>query len=61
MMCEIRRRKPEPTLLLSQEIFNLPHHIGMRGTKNLTNNIVSGRCLGRKEVGSFGPGRCLGP
>ena len=23
------RRKPEPTLLLTQGIFNLPHHIGM--------------------------------
>ena len=23
------RRKPEPTFLLTQGIFNLPHHIGM--------------------------------
>ena len=29
MMCEIRRRKPEPTLLLTQGIVNLPHDIGM--------------------------------
>ena len=28
-MYEMRRRKPEPTLLLTQGIFNLPHHIGM--------------------------------
>ena len=28
-MYEIRRRKPEPTLLPNQGIFNLPHHIGM--------------------------------
>ena len=29
MMYEVRRRKPEPTLLHTQEIFNLPHHIGI--------------------------------
>ena len=29
MMYEMRRRKPVPTLLLTQGIFNLPHHIGM--------------------------------
>ena len=31
MMYEMRRRKPEPTLLVTQWIFNLPHHIGMKG------------------------------
>ena len=29
MMYEMRRRKPEPTLLLTQGTFNLPHHTGM--------------------------------
>ena len=29
MMYEMRRRKPESTLLQTQWIFNLPHHIGM--------------------------------
>ena len=29
MMYEMRRRKSEPTLLPTQVIFNLPHHIGM--------------------------------
>ena len=29
MMHDMRRRKPEPTLLLTQWIFNLPHNIGM--------------------------------
>ena len=30
MMYEMRRRrKPEPTVLLTQEIFDLPHHIGI--------------------------------
>ena len=29
MMYEIRRRKPKPTLLSTQEIFTLPCHIGM--------------------------------
>ena len=29
MMREIRRRKPEPTLLPTRRIFNLPHHTGM--------------------------------
>ena len=29
MMYEMRRRKPEPTLLLTHGIFNLPHHTGM--------------------------------
>ena len=28
MMFEMRR-KPEPTLLLTQAIFSLPHHVGM--------------------------------
>ena len=29
MMYEMRRRKPKPTLLPTQEIFNLLHNIGM--------------------------------
>ena len=29
MMPEMRRRKPEPTLLLTQGIFNPPRHTGM--------------------------------
>ena len=29
MMYEIRRRKPEPTLFLTQRVFNLLHNIGM--------------------------------
>ena len=29
MMYEMRWRKPKPTLLPMQAIFNLPHHIGM--------------------------------
>ena len=29
MMYEMRRRKPEPTLLLTEAIFNLQHHIDM--------------------------------
>ena len=28
MMYEMRKGKPDPTLLLTQGIFNLPHHIG---------------------------------
>ena len=28
-MYEMSRRKPKPTLLLTQGIFNLPRHIGM--------------------------------
>ena len=28
MMSEMRRRNPEPTFLSTQEIFNLPYHIG---------------------------------
>ena len=28
-MYDMRRRKSEPTFLLTQWIFNLPHHIGM--------------------------------
>ena len=31
MMHEMRRKKPEPTLLPTKGIFNLPHHIGMVG------------------------------
>ena len=29
MMYEMRRRKPEPTLLPTEVIFILPHHTGM--------------------------------
>ena len=29
LVCEMRRRKPEPTLLSTYGIFKLPHHIGM--------------------------------
>ena len=29
MMYEMRRRKPEPTILLTPGIFNFQHHIGM--------------------------------
>ena len=29
LMYEMRRRKPEPTCLPTQGIFNLQHHIGM--------------------------------
>ena len=29
MMYEMRRKKPESTLLPTDGIFNLPHHIGM--------------------------------
>ena len=29
MMCKMRRRKPEPTLLTIQGIFNLTHNIGI--------------------------------
>ena len=29
MMYEMRRRKPVPTVLLTQGIFNLPHHMDM--------------------------------
>ena len=29
MMYEMRRRKPNPTLLPTQGIFNLPHYVGM--------------------------------
>ena len=32
MLYEMRRRKPEPILLLTQGIFNLPHHTGVRRT-----------------------------
>ena len=31
MMYEMRRKNLEPTLLPTQAIFNLPHHIGMVG------------------------------
>ena len=35
MMYKMRRKKPEPTPLLSQGMFNLLHHIGM-ASKELT-------------------------
>ena len=41
MMHEIRRRKPEPTFLPSEEIFNLPHHIGMVSEELAFDGIVS--------------------
>ena len=41
MMYEMRSRKPEPTLLRTQRIFNLPHHIGMVREELAFNDAVS--------------------
>ena len=40
MMYEVRR-KPEPTLLLTQRIFNIPHHMGMVGVELGFDDAVS--------------------
>ena len=41
MMYEMRRRKPERTFLLTQGIFNLPHHIAMVGEELAFDDAVS--------------------
>ena len=41
MMYEMRRRKPELRLLPTQEIFNLPHHIGMVSEEHAFDDAVS--------------------
>ena len=41
MMYEMRRRKPETTLLLTPGIFNLPHHIGMVREELTFDDVVS--------------------
>ena len=41
MMHEMRKRKPEPTFLLTQAIFTLPHHIGMVWDEFAFNYTVS--------------------
>ena len=41
MMYEMRRRKPEPTVLPIQGIFNLPHHIGMAWEELAFDDTVS--------------------
>ena len=41
MWYEMRRRKPEPTLLATQAIFNLPHHVGMVWTELAFDDAVS--------------------
>ena len=48
MMYEIRRRKPEPTLLPTQGIFNLPHHVGMVWEELAPDDAVS---YTQKEMG----------
>ena len=40
MMYEMKS-KPEPTLLLTQEIFNLLHHVGMVGEELAFDDAVS--------------------
>ena len=41
MMYEMKRRKPESIFLLTQGIFNLPHHIGMLYDVAFDNDTVS--------------------
>ena len=41
MMYEMRRRKPMPTLLPTQGIVNLPHHIGMLGEQLAFDDAVT--------------------
>ena len=41
MMYEMRRRNLEPTLLPTQGIFNLQHHICMEGEERAFNDAVS--------------------
>ena len=40
-MYQIRRRKPEPTLLQTQGLFNVPQHIGMVREKLAFDDAVS--------------------
>ena len=42
MMPEMRRRKPEPTLLPTERIFNLPHHIDMVREERAFVDVVAG-------------------
>ena len=48
MMYEMR--KPKPTLLPTQGIFSLPHHIGMVGEELTFDDIVSYTLLNVKAV-----------
>ena len=41
MMHEMRRRKSEPTLLLTRGSFNLPHHTDMVGEELAFDDAVS--------------------
>ena len=41
MMHEMRRRKPEPTLIPTQGTFNVPHHIDMGWEELAFDNAVS--------------------
>ena len=41
MMYKLRRRKPEPILLLTQGIFNLPYNIGMVSEELAFDDVVS--------------------
>ena len=45
MMCEMRRRKPKLTLLPTQGIFNVPHHIGMVCNKLAFDDALHGKWL----------------
>ena len=41
MMYDMRRRKPDPTLLPTEGIFNLPHHIDMVCEEQAFDDAVS--------------------
>ena len=43
MMYEMRKRKPENTLLQTQGVFNLPHHIGMVWQKLVFDDVIQSR------------------
>ena len=40
MIYEMRRRQPKPTLLPTQGIFNIPHHIDMASEELAFNDAV---------------------
>ena len=54
MMYDMTRRKPEPTLLLTQRIFNLPHHVGTEWEELIMMYVIHNREMNCSTANCYG-------
>ena len=57
MMHDMRRKKPKPTLLPTQGIFNLPHQIGMAQEELAFDDGVSSKKMDCSTAKCYGSDR----